>query len=382
MYNKTTSANYLRYGSIVSNLSKFDNFSKTRVIVDSKITEYFYSYDEDIVIELIEGMAVIVILDENYKIFAIHRKISLNKDTPFTVLPMSNVALYNIYVPENSLKSTHPLPEAFLFENITGSVIVKEIDALYYAVKSPNYRFHGEIHHMFELTYVDHGTLVTEVDGQKYELNENECMIYYPGQFHTQEVISNESCSYITIIFDCSGISNSNLFNRTFHCSRELVGILEMISKNTDAIIAYRNDLLVSYLQLLIIKLLQHDENKTNPKPTTLINQHFENMLLEEILTYINNHLFEPLPVDQICAHFSISRSSLQNLFKNNLYVSPKHYINEEKLSLSRVLIKKGEQTISEISNQLGFTSIHYFSRKFTRRFGIAPSEYARKIYD
>ena len=90
----------------------------------------------------------------------------------------------------------------------------------------------------------------------------------------------------------------------------------------------------------------------------------------------------EPLPIDQICNHFSVSRSSLQNLFRNNLNTSPKHYINEAKLSLSRVLIKKGEYTISEISNRLGFTSIHYFSRRFTTRYGVTPSEYAKKIYE
>jgi AraC-type DNA-binding domain-containing proteins len=30
----------------------------------------------------------------------------------------------------------------------------------------------------------------------------------------------------------------------------------------------------------------------------------------------------------------------------------------------------------------LGFNSIHYFSRKFTHRYGITPSEFSRGIYD
>lgn len=381
MYNKTTSANYLKYGNIINEFFDSNNFIKRREIIEEKSTDYLTSYDENIVIELIEGMAILVILDESFKLFAIHRTISINKNINFTILPISNVALYNIYVPKTSSEKKLQLDNPFVFKNINSSIIVKEIEALYYAVKSPNYKFNGERHHLFELTYVDHGTLVTEVEGKKYELTENTCMIYYPGQFHTQEVTSNESCSYITIIFECSGISHTNLFNRIFHCTRELVGILEMISKNTDTDFEFRNDLLISYLQVFIVKLLQLDELKSTPKPTTLINQHFENMLLEEILSYINSHLYEPLPVDQICSHFSISRSSLQNLFNNNLSVAPKHYINEQKLSLSRVLIKKGENTISDISAKLGFTSIHYFSRKFTKRYGITPSEYARKIY-
>jgi AraC-like DNA-binding protein len=60
----------------------------------------------------------------------------------------------------------------------------------------------------------------------------------------------------------------------------------------------------------------------------------------------------------------------------------PKEYINEAKLSRSRTLIRNGDRTISEIASMLGFNSIHYFSRKFTHRFGITPSEFSRGIYD
>ncbi len=382
MYNKTTSANYLKYGSVKNSTNDFKSFTKTRVITEEKSVNFLTSYDEDIYIEILEGMAILLILDNDFKLFAIHRNIKINKNIPFAILPMSNIALFNLYTPDNINVTNIKLNEPYVFQNIDSSIIIKEIIALYYAVKSPKYKFDGERHHYFELTYVDHGTLVTEVENKKYELNENDCMIYYPGQFHTQEITSNESCSYITIIFECSGISNEKMFNRVYNCSRELVSLLEQISKNTDSTFKFRNELLVTYLQLFVVRLLQLDEMKNTPKPTTLINQHFENMLLEEIITYIHNHLVEPLPIDQICLHFSISRSSLQNLFKNNLNVSPKHYVNEAKLSLSRVMIKKGEYTISEISNRLGFTSIHYFSRKFAKRFGIAPSEYARKIYE
>lgn len=379
MYNKTTSETYLKYGHIINHFFDDYGYQKKREIIESKTTDVFTSYNEDVIVNVIEGMAILVIMDNEIKLFAIHRMISINRNVKFTILPMSNVALYHIYIPKTASITTHNYP--YTFKNITSQIVVREIEAIYYVVKSPSYKFNGERHHLFELTYVDHGKLLTKVEEKTYELTKNTCMIYYPGQFHTQEVITNESCSYITIIFECSGVLHSNLFNRVFSCTRDLVAILETIAKNTDADFKYKNDLLISYLQIFIVKLLQLDELKKVSKPTTLINQHFENTLLEEMINYIYHHLYEPLPVDQICSKFNISRSSLQNLFNNNLNVSPKHYINEQKLALSKVLIKNGEHTISEISAKLGFTSIHYFSRKFTKRYGITPSEYARKIY-
>ena len=127
--------------------------------------------------------------------------------------------------------------------------------------------------------------------------------------------------------------------------------------------------------------MLVSNQEEYQPKPISPINQHFEDNLMEEIIDYINHHLYEPLPIEQICAKFSISRSTLQNLFKNNLQIPPKQYINNAKLSHSRAMIRKGDHTISEIASMLGFTSIHYFSRRFTSYYGITPSEYARKIY-
>ena len=59
--------------------------------------------------------------------------------------------------------------------------------------------------------------------------------------------------------------------------------------------------------------------------------------------------------------------------------MTPKQYISELKLSEAQKLILQHKYTISEISNQLGFTSIHYFSRKFKERFDMSPTEFAKK---
>jgi AraC-like DNA-binding protein len=78
---------------------------------------------------------------------------------------------------------------------------------------------------------------------------------------------------------------------------------------------------------------------------------------------------------------FSISRSSLQNLFRANLHISPKQYISNLKLSQAKQLIQEHTRTISEISDMLGFTSIHYFSRKFKLQYGVSPSDYSKSIF-
>ena len=56
----------------------------------------------------------------------------------------------------------------------------------------------------------------------------------------------------------------------------------------------------------------------------------FENELLNEIRNFINDSIYEQITIEEICSKFSISRSSLQTLFKNNLGVARAVYQRSE----------------------------------------------------
>jgi len=102
--------------------------------------------------------------------------------------------------------------------------------------------------------------------------------------------------------------------------------------------------------------------------------------LRNEILLYINENIYTAFNIEELCAQFGISRSSLQSLFRNNLSIAPKEYVSSLKLEKSKLLIKESKFTISEIATMLGFSTIHYFSRRFKQEFGLTPTEYANKI--
>ena len=143
------------------------------------------------------------------------------------------------------------------------------------------------------------------------------------------------------------------------------------------------NSLMICLLQETIIRLLQSEfigHNKSHP--VTEVRQHYQDELLNSILSYISETISEPITVAEICQKFSLSRSSLQILFKENLQQTPKKYISELKLEKSCQLIREDKYTISEIALMLGFNSIHYFSRAFTLKYNIAPSEYAKQLFN
>ena len=44
-------------------------------------------------------------------------------------------------------------------------------------------------------------------------------------------------------------------------------------------------------------------------------------------------------------------------------------------------MLRENRYTISEISLRLGYSSIHYFSNAFNRKYNVSPSEYAKRFY-
>ena len=49
--------------------------------------------------------------------------------------------------------------------------------------------------------------------------------------------------------------------------------------------------------------------------------------------------------------------------------------------AIGKLCHRYGEAQVSEIALMLGFNSIHYFSRAFTQKYHMAPSEYSKTLY-
>lgn len=387
MFDKTTSAKFRKYGYVYDEAKELENgeLISKQIVTSDKVISSLYNFSDATYIEVVEGMASILISDSNngdFKLFAIHRKLEIKPNMYFNIIPMTDQTTYNLIIPSGYNLKLEFLNHPYVYNRILPTINIPEIIAYYYTIKSPNYKFKGERHNLFELTFVDNGTLSTSIDGVDYTLCSSDLIIYGKNQFHTQAVNNDSSCSYLTIVFDMECDDASLICNRVFHCRKELYTALRNFSRNISNTMPYSENLILCNLHEIIIRLFQYDYLEIDDlKLSKETHQHFQDELLERILAYIEKKIYTPLTIEELCSAFSISRSSLQTLFKENLNESPKKYINEMKLTKSKQLIKENKHTISEIAFMLGFNSIHYFSRAFTQHYEISPSEYAQTLF-
>ena len=377
MYDKTTSVNFKRYGTIYDEAKDMSNgkLIKKQIVTGDKVVSSLYNFLEPAYIEVVDGMASILISDSSngdFKLFAIHRNLEIKPNMYFNIISMTDKTTFNLIIPSIYNLKLEFLNPPYVYNRILPTINIPEIIAYYYTIKSPDYRFKGEKHNIYELT----------IDDQKYILNSSDLIIYGKNQFHTQAVNNDSSCSYLTIMFDMECDDDSLVCNKVFHCRKELYKAVRTFAKNISSTIPYSENIILCNFHEIIIRLFQYDYlGGDDSKLPTEVQQHFQDEILEGIVKYIDDMICSPISVEELCNKFSLSRSSLQILFKNNLNTSPKKYINDLKLAKSKQLIKENKYTISEIAFMLGFNSIHYFSRAFTQHYEIRPSEYAQTVF-
>ena len=381
MFIKTSNPAFKDFGDIIYDDMDFSSSHKINLnnksIDNLKLVTNDYTF-----IKVTKGVVMILVSfdSNNIKSFIINRSLHIKKGIYFNLISISDEA--SVEVLTNTKFKSIKLDNPFNYSNISSSLDISEIYTKFYQEKGTNYNFSGEKHSYWELTYVDKGELLTTIDGVSYHLKQGDLIFYAPMQFHTQSTFEKISSSYLTINFKMNFNHADLLCNKIFSLKRDSYFIVTKLIEELSNDNLYSNDLSLCYLKQLIIQMLRLNNSHFHSKPTTHMQQTYENELLNDILLYIDDNIYEKISVSTLCEHFCISTSMLHSLFRKNMNNTAKNYINELKLSKSKELIRNSTHTLSEISEMLGFSSIHYFSKKFKSYFNISPTEYSKSIYN
>lgn len=102
--------------------------------------------------------------------------------------------------------------------------------------------------------------------------------------------------------------------------------------------------------------------------------------LLRQIKQYIRKNISESLPINRIAEHFFISRRQIFRLFKKFEPYSCNSFIQQTRIEYAANLLSNSTMSITDISHEVGFNSIHYFSTVFTKKMRDTPQQF-RLLY-
>ena len=101
--------------------------------------------------------------------------------------------------------------------------------------------------------------------------------------------------------------------------------------------------------------------------------------IISTILEYINEN-FRTVSEKDCADKFGISYSYFSRSFKQIMNMSFKEYINYLKINEAQRLLLTTTKSISEISNELGFSSSSHFINVFKKHKGCSPKQYKKNI--
>jgi len=106
----------------------------------------------------------------------------------------------------------------------------------------------------------------------------------------------------------------------------------------------------------------------------------FENKLMKQIVQLILDNMSNAnFDVNTVAESVRISRTQLYRIFKNTTGKSLSDFIKDMRMSKAKEMLKTGKYRIAEVAYEVGFTDPKYFTKCFTKEFGISPSGYAEK---
>ncbi len=95
---------------------------------------------------------------------------------------------------------------------------------------------------------------------------------------------------------------------------------------------------------------------------------------ISEIKANMLAHVSDNIDLQAMAMEYGVGYDQLRKQFKQYTGVSPHQYFLEMKIMRARELIVSTDKTIQEISYELGFDSIYYFSRLFKKKTGVSPT--------
>lgn len=100
---------------------------------------------------------------------------------------------------------------------------------------------------------------------------------------------------------------------------------------------------------------------------------------VKKVIVYIENNINKKISLEKLASVVNMNESYLSRIFKEELNITISDYIKLKRLEYAKELLKQKNMRIKDVAINVGISDQLYFSRMFTKQFGITPSDYRDK---
>ncbi len=102
--------------------------------------------------------------------------------------------------------------------------------------------------------------------------------------------------------------------------------------------------------------------------------------VINKAIKYIENNYQNKILLDDISSYINMSSFHFHKIFKQTMQISPNEYLMNHRVRVSKELLMKTNESITDIAFKCGFESSSYFCFVFKQKMNVSPNKY-RKLH-
>jgi AraC-like DNA-binding protein len=236
------------------------------------------------------------------------------------------------------------------------------------------------LHREAEIVLYDGGKTTAYVDSVRYDLQAGDALVIFPGQIHHYETLEKESFRFLGVdlaavpalasVFD-SSVPTVSVIRGASNDQRICVlaeALTELCAPSCSN--PYRDSLILGYLQALLAELL----SRLNLRPAS----RSDSDALRSIVAFCSENYSKDLSLAVLEENLGLSRYYISHLFSDKLGLRFNDYINSLRIFRACTRLSCTDESMTEISDQVGFNTLRTFNRAFMKQMNLSPSDYRR----
>lgn len=234
---------------------------------------------------------------------------------------------------------------------------------------------HLKSHSLYKMHYVCSGKGKLHMTNKVISLSPGDIFITFPDTFFSIESEEDFTYMYISFLGSRANMIMDNLTissqNFLFHNCQEVYDFWKNgLDMNPEIIDLIAESILLYSFSFIGSKIIQIN-SKNSSKDTAA----------SVIKKYIDDNFFNHnMSLKMISAELSYSPKYISSIFKKKFNIGIIEYLNTIRVQNSCTLMKQGFTSITDVSNQCGFTDAQYFSKVFKQKMGVSPKSYINSL--
>ena len=274
---------------------------------------------------------------------------------------------------------------------------VEGFHSIYYFEFDKNFSHPMQKNNFWEMMYVDSGKVNAIADGIGQIVTQGQLVFNRPMEVHAHVSNKVDPNNMLVITFTCNSPSMEFFNKKIFTLGKTEKTLLSLFMKeaehalgkipnefsNMDALdFSHAPEDSLQLLECYVTELLIILRRSGGSPIAARIDDSRElgqTSILELMINYLKENLCGAITLSEICNKFFMGKSQVCKIFSDYTGKGPIEYYTELKIAEAKRLLRE-DVSVSRVSDILGYSSIHNFSRSFKNNVGISPTEYKRRI--